>query len=115
MPDRVALVEQTECEFHFFVVHVEDFRVEAGADHRLPAHGIGSAAEVGGEESVISLRQRKRVTPALDIVGLTVRFEDAQGEAGDRRFVLEGFGDFLQQVLVGDGNVAVEADRKSVV
>ena len=83
MADRVALVEQAETKFDLLMVHIKDFRVEAGTDHRLPAHGIGGAAEVGGEERVVGVFQRQRVAPALDIVGMSVRLENPQGEAGD--------------------------------
>lgn len=76
--DGVALVEEAKGEFDLLVVHVEDLRVKAGADHRLPAHGVGGAAEVGGEEGMVGDGERQRVAPALDIVGVAVRLENAQ-------------------------------------
>jgi hypothetical protein len=74
----VALVKQAECEFDFLVVHVENLRIEAGLDHGLPAHGVRSATEVGGEEWIVGVSQRKWMTPALDVVGMSVWLEDSQ-------------------------------------
>ena len=78
------------------MVHVKDFRVEAGAYHRIPANRIGGAAEVGGEKRAVGVFQWKRMAPALYVIGVPVGLEDSQGQASDGWLGLESLHDFSE-------------------
>ena len=76
--DRIALIEEAEGEFDLLMVHVEDLRVEAGADCRFFANRISGSAEIRGEEGVVGTLQWNWMAPALHIIGMPVRLEDTQ-------------------------------------
>src|SRR4030095_1265820 len=77
--DGAAVVEDSKCKLHLFVMHEEKLGEEAGRHNRVATKCVTCSAEVTrGERAACILIDWERVPPARRVLRLTVGAQDSK-------------------------------------